>query len=164
MDYSNGKIYRIVVGEHYYIGSTIKDLNHRLQFHKYMSKKCPNLKLYTKIVEYGWDKIKIELIELFPCDSFNQLLQQENTYIKLDDPLCLNCRPSYQTAEESNRKRQELNKKYREDHLEDLRRKNREYKQSRPPKTQEQIEQSRIYQRNYMRERRRIKKLDTNKE
>jgi hypothetical protein len=156
MDYTQSKIYRVLVGGSYYYGSTTVPLDERLCSHKYMSKKHPNMKLYKKALELGLDSMTIELVENYPCNSNKELLQRENTYINLSDPLCLNMRPAYQTSDEKKQKEKEQNKKYRLEHLEHLRKKNKEYKSTRPPLTDEERELRRTYQREYMRKRRAV--------
>lgn len=153
MDYSYGKIYRMLVGGSYYYGSTVLSLNERLYGHKVMMKKHPHLKVYAKIQEVGWDNVIIELVEEYPCESKEELLQRETTHINLSDPLCLNMRISFQSEDERKIKEKEQNKKYRLEHLEHLRQKSKEYKKAHPL-TDEQKEARRTYQREYMRKRR----------
>ena len=40
-------------------------------------------KLYVKLRAHGLDKIYIELIEDYPCETLEQLRQQEGYYIRL---------------------------------------------------------------------------------
>lgn len=154
MSYGQGKIYRIVVDDSYYYGSTTMSLDERLLSHKYMSKKHPEMNLYKKATELGLDTMVIELIENYPCNSKTELLQRENTYINLLDPLCLNMRSAYLTPEEKKKREKETNRNYRLEHLEHLRQKNKEYKATRPPLTDEEKEARRTYNREYMRKRR----------
>lgn len=81
VNYQNGKIYRIVcnVTGKQYIGSTISSLNTRLSQHK----------KYIKDGKYCSSKIVLEegdydivLIEDFPCERKEQLLQRERYYIE----------------------------------------------------------------------------------
>ena len=154
MDYSNGKIYRIIIGDLYYIGSTTMELNKRLQSHRYTSKKHPNMRLYKSVVD--WKDVSIELVEDYPCASKIELLQRENTHIKLDDEKCLNSRPSYQTIEEAKQKEREHNKKYKTEHKEQIKEQRKKYRQNRVL-TDEEIEKKREYMREYMRNRRQDK-------
>jgi len=134
-------------------------LEKRLQSHKYMSIKHPEMKLYKTALAHGLDTMTIELVENYPCTSNTELLQRENTHINLSDPCCLNMRPAYQTPAEKKQKNHEQCKKYRLEHLEHLRQKNKEYKASRPPLTAEERESRRAYQREYMRKRRSAESL-----
>ena len=86
-DYQNGKIYRLGSNqiEKYYIGSTCMELNERLWAHK---------SSYNTFIKGGkktsaheilkYPDAYIELIELFPCETNEQLLLQEGEYIKLN--------------------------------------------------------------------------------
>ncbi len=90
--YQNGKIYRLICEDgHYYIGSTVNQLNYRFNNHK-VSSKHKSSKVYNYINKIGWDKVKIELVEKFPCKNKEELNKKEDEYIsKLkDDKLCLN--------------------------------------------------------------------------
>jgi len=92
MDYSEGKIYKIVcniTGE-IYIGSTITTLNIRLAHHK-----CDVCKS-KQILERG--DYKILLIENYPCKTKQDLLWRERYYIeKLD---CINEKRPIITSDE----------------------------------------------------------------
>jgi len=90
--YMNGKIYKLVCNDgHYYYGSTINTLQHRLNRHRQSSKTEMN-KLYTHTTAVGWDAFRMDLIEEYPCTSRVELYTREDIYIKksLHDPLCLN--------------------------------------------------------------------------
>jgi hypothetical protein len=82
-DYKNGQIYRLWTPhtDKYYIGSTCTMLAKRLWTHKadfkcYLNKKRENLTSY-KLFEFGIDDVKIELMELFPCNSKKELEKRE---------------------------------------------------------------------------------------
>ena len=92
--YSNGKLYRLVCDDgHYYIGSTTNKLNYCLHGHKTNSKnETKGCRLYEHILTIGWDKVKIELIELYPCKSKEELTKKMKSIYKdyKDDFMCLN--------------------------------------------------------------------------
>lgn len=95
MGYEAGKIYKIVCEDgKYYIGSTIRPLTLRLSSHKCASRKTETNNAYNHIKTIGWDKVTIELIELFPCENRNQLLERETWFITQhkEDEMCLNTR------------------------------------------------------------------------
>lgn len=95
MGYETGKIYKIVCEDgKYYIGSTIRPLNSRLSSHKCASRNTETNNAYNHIKTIGWDKVAIELIELFPYENRNQLLERETWFItqNKEDELCLNTR------------------------------------------------------------------------
>lgn len=109
----NGKIYRLVCNDgHYYIGSTVNKLSYRFNNHK-CSSKTSNSRVYTYINAIGWDNVKIELIEDYPCASKESLKEREDFYILelKDDELCLNTNRSVVSKEE----KLELMKKYYEE-------------------------------------------------
>ena len=90
--YENGKIYRIVcniTGLQYY-GSTCATLEKRLIGHKNdynyrMNENASNMTSF-KIIENG--NYEILLVELFPCNSKDELLKREGFYIK--NNVCVN--------------------------------------------------------------------------
>tara|TARA_R110002096_G_scaffold289555_1_gene483793 strand:- start:44 stop:481 length:438 start_codon:yes stop_codon:yes gene_type:complete len=78
MDYSKGKIYKIVADNGVYVGSTINTLHRRFQKHKYdlkKSRKCYSSKL-------NLDTAEIILLENYPCKSRNQLLWKEREWME----------------------------------------------------------------------------------
>ena len=156
MDYANGKVYRIRLGDHYYVGSTTMSLDKRLQCHRYMAKKHPHLKVYTKAVEIGWVNAVIELIEDYACADLKELLHRENTHINLSDPLCLNARPALVSDIERKATKRGCMAKWREENKDHRRAYAIEYKASRPALTEEEKQKRKDYQREYMRKRRAI--------
>lgn len=95
-DYSKGKIYKLQCEDGYfYIGSTASHyLSSRLANHRANSNESKNskTKVYKHINSIGWEKVKIILIELFPCSCVEELKQKENEYIfkELNNKFCLN--------------------------------------------------------------------------
>lgn len=136
--YENGKIYCLTcIDGYYYIGSTILKLSYRLSNHKYMSKNPNknNTNLYKHINLIGWENVKIELIEDYPCDSISELQEREDYYIKQaknnNDKYCLNINRAFISIEEkkekmsiyyNNHKDDILNyaKKYREENEDNI--------------------------------------------
>jgi hypothetical protein len=84
--YEEGKIYCIkckINPDYMYIGSTLKTLEERWKAHKITSnqdKTCGRL-LY-KTINNEWDNWYIELIKLYPCNSKNELTNEEGNIIK----------------------------------------------------------------------------------
>lgn len=112
--YQNGKIYKIVcrITNLIYIGSTIeKYLSNRLKNHrsKFKNNKKDNTTSF-KVLENN--DYYIELVELFPCNSRDELLVRERYYFDLID--CVNKIRPITTFEE----KKEINnirvKKYRD--------------------------------------------------
>jgi hypothetical protein len=95
MDYSNGKVYRLVCDDgHFYIGSTTSTLCKRLYEHKKLSKSTrgKKMRVYNHINKNGWDTVKIILIETVACKSVDELRRAENNYIEKEllNSNCLN--------------------------------------------------------------------------
>ena len=121
-DYSQGKIYKIVVkndpSAKCYIGSTVKKLNDRWYNHisdAYNQKvvnKCSSKQLFD---QYGVNNCEIQLIENFPCTTKEDLLTRETYWIRQIslDKLVNHYKP-YQTKEE----RKEYKKSWFEQHRE----------------------------------------------
>jgi len=94
-DYSKGKIYKIEpICEHeegeIYIGSTIKDtLAQRMSSHRANYKiwksgaiKTAHIRSFDLFDKFGIENCKIYLIELFPCNSRDELNSREGTFIR----------------------------------------------------------------------------------
>ena len=81
-DWSKGKIYKLIceTGK-VYIGSTIKEINIRLSIHKNKFNKC---------VTKDFINPKIELLELFPCNTRDELLWKEREWFEKTDCINLN--------------------------------------------------------------------------
>lgn len=96
-NYSNGKIYRIVCNEtgKQYIGSTTISLAARLSQHKKIF-KCQKNCTSRDVLEYN--DFSIVLIEDYPCERKEQLLQRERFYIETMD--CVNKKIPTRTAAE----------------------------------------------------------------
>lgn len=95
VNYQNGKIYRIVcnVTGKQYIGSTVSTLSTRLSQHKNsLIKTCSSREVLIS------DDYNIVLIEDYPCDRKEQLLQRERYYIEIMD--CVNKKIPTRTKEE----------------------------------------------------------------
>ena len=84
MDYSKGKIYKILNTEtnDIYIGSTCQKLSKRMTNHRTNLKRGVNHSLYQKMREIGDKKFYIELVEEYPCSSLEQLNKREGEYIR----------------------------------------------------------------------------------
>lgn len=83
-NYQNGKIYSIRCHEDpslIYVGSTTQPLYKRWGEHKSNSKKKVNILLYSAI-NNNFDKWYIELYELCPCNSKEELCKREGEVIR----------------------------------------------------------------------------------
>jgi len=93
-DYQGGKIYTIRAPEtdKYYIGSTAQSLAKRFYDHKKNYKRYQNGKTYY-ITSYDILELEgayIELLELYPCNSKNELERREGQLIRENRENCVN--------------------------------------------------------------------------
>ena len=128
-DYSLGKIYKITAKNadegDVYIGSTICKLNERFTKHKY--RQSCNVKLLFD--KYGLDNCYIELIKEFPCETKEQLINEECYFIRTMKSI--NKRIENSTIEE----RVQSKKEYRQKNKE----KTKEYLEKNKEKIKEQF-------------------------
>ena len=84
MDYKNGKIYQILnsVNDDIYIGSTTQPLSKRMGEHRTAMKRGSIYLVHQKMRELGVEHFYIELIEMYPCDSVEELLKREGRFIR----------------------------------------------------------------------------------
>ncbi len=60
----------------------------RLVDHKAKAKREPNRRIYKHISNTGnWNSYRIELVELFPCNSKDELLTREGYFIRTYNPV-----------------------------------------------------------------------------
>jgi hypothetical protein len=118
MSYKEGKIYRIWCGDDEYIGSSCqKYLNRRFVQHCDNHKRWKNGKFYflssfILFEKHGVENCKIELIELFPCESKGELLTREKEIIQ--SRVCVNQRSPIRTKEERKKQQKEKAKRWYE--------------------------------------------------
>ncbi len=80
--YVKGKIYTITCeDDSVYVGSTIRTLYIRLSSHKTDTKCSMYQYIYTNY-NGDWSKCKIELYELYPCNSKKELYKKEGEIIR----------------------------------------------------------------------------------
>jgi hypothetical protein len=85
-----GLVYRLKIGDYYYIGSTLCSLTERMNKHRatYTGGKRQR-KLHGKIEELGgWEKLVSEVLEENVPE--NTLRAREASYTDVKDPYCLN--------------------------------------------------------------------------
>ena len=94
IEYTKGKIYKIVndIDSCVYIGSTTIPLNKRIAHHRNKAKNTKiNSKLYTYMRNIGINNFNIVLIEYYPCNNREELVQRERYhYKKIDKKILLN--------------------------------------------------------------------------
>ena len=124
-DYQHAKIYKIFSYENdeVYYGSTIDTLSRRMTGHRTMYKKYKEGKSnnnYTSFKIIELTSAKIELVENYPCNSKEELLQREGYYIKNNNCVNKNIpgRTPKEYCEENKEQRKEYNKVYYEQNKE----------------------------------------------
>jgi len=159
INYQNGKIYAIksYQTELIYIGSTVRPLSQRIAKHRVNYNK--NGKTSSKeILKY--DDYYIELIELFPCNSKEELEKQEGIHIRKNINICVNCRIAGRTPKEycidnkvhiNERSKQhylnnteqykERNKQYRLNNVEKIKERDKQYRLKNAEQIKEQRKQ-----------------------
>jgi hypothetical protein len=96
VNYSNGKIYKIEShsGDKIYIGSTTKQYlsqrmdKHRADYKFWKNGKGGKIRSFELFDEYGIENCSIILLELFPCNTKDELVSRESFYIRTFD--CVN--------------------------------------------------------------------------
>jgi hypothetical protein len=121
-DYTKGKIYKIFSGELVYIGSTIQTLNERLSCNKSQFKRNVLRGSITKLMET--ENYKIELLELYSCNSKQELLLREREWIEKTE--CVNKTMPISSPEEQRQKKIDRYKND-EEHRNKILQKNREW-------------------------------------
>lgn len=81
--YEHGKIYKLVntIDDDIYVGSTHHPLVRRLCLHKSHGKRR-NSRVYSHLNEIGFDNVRIELIEEYPCTCRKELEDRERYWIE----------------------------------------------------------------------------------
>ena len=106
VNYSKGKIYKVegLVGDMCYIGSTTKEYlsqrmdQHRSAYRRWKATGERNYSVFDIFEAYGFEKCRIVLIELVPCESKDELLKRETHFIKTIE--CVNRCSSFQSKSE----------------------------------------------------------------
>jgi len=137
-NYLEGKIYMITTNHNckIYIGSTTLTLEERLKDHKTrynLWKIDPERQTFLSSFELlDFDDYKIELLENFPCETEQDLLNREGFYMKLHRPFIVNIhiltRTNKEWREEHKAYIKECNKKYYEENKEQIKEQHKEYR------------------------------------
>ena len=144
-DYQQGKIYKIISPhtDKIYIGSTIRPyLANRKAVHKlqYKTWKADNTKPYcSSFILYDLGEVEFILLELYKCNSKDELAARERHWIELNINIVVNIikRPIISKEEEKQRdkeyqkeyaiKNKDKLKKYRKQQYEDNKEEQKEY-------------------------------------
>jgi len=144
IDYSKGKIYRIVCDTTglTYIGSTVETLSKRLTKHKdkYKQYLKGNTNFVTSFDIIKNDNYKIILLENCPCNSKEELHKIERKYIETIE--CVNKvipgRTRKEYFEDNKNKLNEKNKEYREKNKDKIKEQKKEWYETNKDKMKEQ--------------------------
>lgn len=133
VNYQNGKIYKIVndVNNDYYIGSTTEPtLARRMVYHRCASTQQIKSNLYRTMNRIGIEHFKISLIELYPCNSKDELNSREEYWIGELKPV-ITMSPEYTEHEKEilKARKKENNKRYYKENKEEIAKKQKENKE-----------------------------------
>jgi hypothetical protein len=139
-----GRIYRLIGGDKFYIGSTIQTLARRLSKHKSRSKEKDrkNSNLYKYFTEIGWENVTIELIEEIEIKTRKDLFELECKYIRdsLIDEKCLNINRPVRTIEERKEQDRQIGKRIRSERPDHERERVAEWRRKNPEKYRAQVQ------------------------
>ena len=143
VNYKNGKIYKIISEQtdRIYIGSTCVTLSQRLAQHKQdiNRRKC---KISSEEI-LKFNDAKIVLIELFPCNSKEELLAREQYYLDMFKTIKTN---NYNAKGINKNRDKELREKYRQQDPDKYKEKSKKYYQNN--KEKESLRKKQAYQQN----------------
>jgi len=134
VNYKKGKIYVIRCRSNnklIYVGSSTQTLSQRMAGHRCDCNKgrYSRCSLYNYIIDNNWDDWYIELYELFPCNSREELDKKEGEVIReigtINKRIAGRSLKDYQ--KENYDKIKERNLNYKKDNYEKLREKKKEY-------------------------------------
>ena len=152
-DYANGRIYKIEpICEHdeneVYYGSTCQLLckrmdSHRRDYKGWLNNKCDKTSSYDLFEKYGIENCKIYLVELYPCDTKEELLAREGYYIKNNK--CVNKIVAGRTQKQYYEDNKEIllkqQKKYYEDNKEILLEQQKKYRETHKDEIKEYLKE-----------------------
>ena len=115
-DYANGRIYKIEpICEHdeneVYYGSTCQILckrmdGHRNNYRSWKNGKTDKINSFDLYEKYGVENCKIYLVELYPCETKEELFAREGYYIKNNK--CVNKNVAGRTRKEHQEDNKEI--------------------------------------------------------
>lgn len=171
-NYSKSKIYKIYSYENddVYYGSTVDTLSRRMTGHRthYKMYKEGKMNYLTSFKILELTSCKIELVENYPCNSKEELLQREGFYIRNND--CVNKIIAGRTKKEYYETnidkikiyQKEVNKEYHEQNKDKIKEQKKEYyeenKEYKKQQSKAYYEQNKEYRKQQMIEYRQRKK------
>ena len=82
-DYAQSKIYRLTHGaKTIYIGSSVMPLHKRMTKHRSAARGGKTSNIYTYMREVGLENVRIVLLEAWPCQSKEELIQREQYWLE----------------------------------------------------------------------------------
>ena len=152
-DYQKGKIYKIWDNGYNkcYIGSTCESLSrrmagHRSDYKRYKDGNTNFTSVYVLFEEYGIGNCKIELVELYPSNTKDELLAREGHYQRHND--CLNKRIAgrdmKQYYEDNKNTLLPRQKEYYEEHKDNINQIRQEYRENNRDKISKQNKELRL--------------------
>jgi hypothetical protein len=139
MDYTNGKIYKIVndVNDEIYVGSTCQRLSKRMVDHRAKAKqKIILCGLYNMMNTIGVEHFKIVLIENYSCNGKEELHAREE-HFRNELRATLNNRRCYITEQQRKDRDRKSEKLYIDRNINVIREKRRRYYEANKEKIQE---------------------------
>jgi len=153
MKLEDAKIYKLTSAQtdKVYIGSTCRKLRERLAEHRYRYYN-PNAKVTTSGELLKYPDCKIELVELFPCESLKDLRDRERYHIERSNSVNYNkpARDPNQWYQDNKEKVNASHRKYYEQNKEKL-------KQTRKAYAERNREKGREYQQKYREKRKNLR-------
>lgn len=105
-------LYKLVVGEDWYVGSSIESIQNRMMNHYRQGIATPDRRLYKAVAETGgWKNVRVEILTTLSFNSKEDLWKEEDKHIRLDDPHCLNTRRATLTEEERKDQKNEVKRR-----------------------------------------------------
>jgi hypothetical protein len=164
VNYQLGKVYKIVGNGKIYIGSTCKRLlcqrlaGHNGDYKNYQKGQRPNITSFQCLSDPDH---YIELLELCPSDSKDELFKCERKWIELLD--CVNRCIVGRTDKEYREDNKDTMKQYREDNKDKIKEQAKEYREDHKDKTKEYNKAYQLKNKEHKNELQRIRRQKINK-
>ena len=134
-NYQNGKIYTIRCRSDdnlIYVGSTTQKLSQRLTNHRNDCKRSGSISLYNYITNDDWSDWYIELYELYPCNSKEDLEKREGQVIREIGNInkCIAGRTRKEYRQDNEDKIKEKTKEWRENNKEKIKEYDKEWREN----------------------------------
>jgi hypothetical protein len=105
-------LYKLVVGEGWYVGSSIESIQARMSRHYRQGLATPDRKLYKAVADGGgWKNVRVEILTTLPFTSKEDLWREEDKHINTADPNCLNSFRAILTEEERKEQKNDVKRR-----------------------------------------------------